>query len=95
MPKPPTAQWIPDPVWSAFLAASGPFVVWLTVGLYDEPGERVCPSCGDNELIRRGYARTMVGKYIRYQCGGCGAWSRAPEQVLDKTHKNNVMRRVA
>ena len=37
MPKPPTAQWIPDSVWSAFLAASGPFVVWLTVGLYYEP----------------------------------------------------------
>lgn len=36
MPKPPTAQWIPDPAWSAFLAAAEPFVVWVTVGLYDE-----------------------------------------------------------
>ncbi len=37
MPKPPNAQWIPDPVWSGLLAATNPFVVWLTVGLYDEP----------------------------------------------------------
>jgi len=36
MPKPPTAQWIPDRVWSAFLAVMEPFVVWVTVGLYDE-----------------------------------------------------------
>ena len=37
MPKPPTAQWIPDRLWSAYLAVMGPFAVWLTVGLYDEP----------------------------------------------------------
>lgn len=37
MPKPPTAQWIPDVVWSTFLAATGPFAEWVTVGLYDEP----------------------------------------------------------
>jgi len=37
MPKPPTAQWIPDRLWSVFLKAAEPFVVWVTVGLYDEP----------------------------------------------------------
>lgn len=37
MPKPPNARWIPDPVWSAFLHTLNPFVVWLTVGLYDPP----------------------------------------------------------
>lgn len=37
MPKPPDLQWIPDLAWSAFLAAAEPFVVWVTVGLYDEP----------------------------------------------------------
>lgn len=35
MPKPPTAQWIPDQLWSAYLAMMNPVVVWLTVGLYD------------------------------------------------------------
>ena len=37
MPKPPTAQWIPDWLWSLHLAALRPIVVWVTVGLYDPP----------------------------------------------------------
>jgi uncharacterized protein (DUF2236 family) len=37
MPKPPTAQWIPDRLWSLYLKALGPIVVWVTVGLYDPP----------------------------------------------------------
>ena len=37
MPKPPTAQWIPDRLWSGYLKIIGPLVVWLTVGLYDPP----------------------------------------------------------
>ena len=37
MPKPPNGEWIPDLAWSAFLFVTNPFVVWLTVGLYDEP----------------------------------------------------------
>lgn len=37
MPKPPTAQWIPDLLWSGVLKIAGPFMVWVTVGLYDEP----------------------------------------------------------
>ena len=35
MPKPPTAQWIPDHLWSAWMALMNPVVVWVTVGLYD------------------------------------------------------------
>lgn len=37
MPKPPTAQWIPDSIWRFYLRLAEPFVVWVTVGLYDEP----------------------------------------------------------
>ncbi len=37
MPKPPTAQWIPDRLWALVLKVGGPFAVWLTVGMYDEP----------------------------------------------------------
>lgn len=36
-PKPPTAQWIPNWLWSTLLKVINPFVVWVTVGLYDEP----------------------------------------------------------
>jgi uncharacterized protein (DUF2236 family) len=37
MPKPPTAQWIPHRLWSAYLTVMNPLVVWVTVGLYDPP----------------------------------------------------------
>ncbi|WP_372489403.1 oxygenase MpaB family protein [Candidatus Mycolicibacterium alkanivorans] len=32
MPKHPSLQWIPDPMWAEYLKVFGPFVVWLTVG---------------------------------------------------------------
>lgn len=47
-------------------------------GLYTgEPD--VCPNCGAEEgnLERRGFALTGVGRFQRYRCKGCGAWSRS------------------
>ncbi len=35
MPKHPSLQWIPDWLWRLQLKVLGPFVVWVTVGLYD------------------------------------------------------------
>ena len=37
MPKHPSLQWVPDWLWAQQLKSLEPFVVWLTVGLYDEP----------------------------------------------------------
>ena len=34
-----------------------------------------CPKCGHDTVIRRGFSYTLSGKYQRYQCKGCGAWS--------------------
>jgi DNA polymerase elongation subunit (family B)/predicted RNA-binding Zn-ribbon protein involved in translation (DUF1610 family) len=47
-----------------------------------------CPTCGSGLLTKRGYNVTKAGKYQRYQCNACGAWSsertstKLPEQVL-------------
>lgn len=35
-----------------------------------------CPSCQSKKIERRGFAYTKVGKYQRYQCRGCGSWSK-------------------
>lgn len=40
-----------------------------------------CPSCGSDKLQRRGEARNAKGSYQRFQCGGCGAWSRSDTLV--------------
>ena len=35
-----------------------------------------CPSCGHDELIRRGNRSTKVAQYVQYQCKGCGSYCR-------------------
>lgn len=39
--------------------------------------EHVCPNCGGAHLQRRGFSFTAMGKFQRFQCGGCGTWSRS------------------
>jgi hypothetical protein len=39
-------------------------------------GEEVCPYCGSGHLIRRGYHQTNVSNFQRFECKGCGRYSR-------------------
>lgn len=48
-------------------------------GLVD--GRGGCTICGDHRLQRRGFHITRTRKYQRYQCQGCGAWSKDPKPV--------------
>lgn len=45
-------------------------------GLYTGDPD-ACPNCGSLDLIRQGYALTGMGRFQRYQCRGCGTWSRS------------------
>lgn len=70
---------------------------WIRVhpnhGLYDEPGIPVCTNCGGGHLIRRGFARTVVAKYSRWQCRDCGTWVRGADMELPKEDRKMIMRR--
>lgn len=44
--------------------------------------EDSCPNCGSGQLIRRGFARTSVGRFQQYQCKVCGSWSRGTKRDL-------------
>ena len=44
-------------------------------------GDRSCPKCGSTKLQQRGWAVTQMMKYLRYQCQGCGGWSRGNKSV--------------
>lgn len=47
-------------------------------------GKRVaCPNCSGSNVQRRGFNYTRVGKYQRWQCTDCGAWSQ--ERKTEKT----------
>jgi DNA polymerase elongation subunit (family B) len=49
-----------------------------------------CSNCGSDNLQRRGFHKTKVSTYQRYQCQDCGAWGR--ERIADKTaHKPKVV----
>lgn len=46
------------------------------LGLYSGESDS-CPNCGGVDLIRQGYSLTGMGRFQRYQCRGCGTWSRS------------------
>ena len=37
----------------------------------------VCPKCGSDHLQHRGYYKTSVSTFKRFQCQNCGSWPRA------------------
>lgn len=45
-------------------------------GLYSDEERPVCPRCGSADIQRRGVQMTKTQTYRRFQCNGCGAWSR-------------------
>jgi DNA polymerase elongation subunit (family B) len=50
------------------------------VGLYEGFSD-VCPACGSGDLVLEGRAYTAMGVYQRYQCRGCGKWSRGNKRL--------------
>ena len=52
------------------------------VGAYDPAETSACPKCGSDKLQRRGASMTQQGKYPRFQCQGCGGWSRGKLALL-------------
>lgn len=54
----------------------------------DDPGH-VC-QCGSKELQKRGYHYMASGKYQRYQCKKCGAWTRDRVNLFDKDKRASL-----
>jgi DNA polymerase elongation subunit (family B) len=52
------------------------------MNLYTE-NTHMCPVC-NGKTQRRGFMYTRVGKYQRYQCQSCGAWSKGAKINKDK-----------
>lgn len=64
------------------------------MGVFNPPDAEedrpVCPNCGGVHTQWRGYAYTQVGKYHRYVCNNCGAWSRSRYSITKKNE--NLLR---
>ncbi len=76
-------------------AVYGHFLPWIpnhpNHGLFTEGTDMVCPNCGGSKLHKRGtsYSRTMT--YQRYQCQGCGTWTRSRLTNLDKSKRPAIL----
>lgn len=69
------------------------FLPWITShpnrSLFTESA--VCPVCGSKHLQARGFARTTVGLYQRFQCVDCGSWSRTRYTELSKDKRKAIV----
>ena len=54
-------------------------------GLID--GRGGCGICGEQKLVKRGYHITRTRKYQRYQCSGCGSWSKGTKPLVILTQE--------
>lgn len=54
------------------------------LGVYSgNNGHHKCPSCGSENVQRRGKATTQAFQYWRYQCTDCGSWSKGKERIKE------------
>lgn len=54
-----------------------PFIVGHpNVAVYNDDATKACPNCGSTDVRNKGWRYTQTGKYPRYHCNSCGAWSR-------------------
>jgi RNase_H superfamily len=63
------------------------------VGVYSPSDDPVCPICGGNHLDKRGFQYTGVGKYQRYVCTDCGAWSKGGSLVNTIEKRKGLIRK--
>ena len=68
---------------------------WITNhpnhALYEDTERPVCPNCGSENLQSRGTAKTRTQQYRRYQCRGCGTWTRERYNSTPKDKKNHIL----
>lgn len=56
---------------------------------YSDSNKHVC-QCGSTKSQKRGYSFTMAGKFQRFQCQECGAWSRDRENLFSKKKRASL-----
>lgn len=61
---------------------------------HDDESKSVC-SCGSTEYKNNGFQYTPTGKYQRYKCLKCGAYSRGSTNLLSKEKRKNIKRSAA
>ena len=61
------------------------------VAVYTDDEHLACPVCGSHKVEEDGFMFTNVGKYPRYHCNGCGAWSRGRRTVNSLSKRKSLL----
>lgn len=61
----------------------------INMSLYTHGKDHVC-RCGSRDHQARGYAFTVQGRFHRYQCKRCGAWTRGTQNLRDLGEKRSI-----
>ncbi len=61
------------------------------VAVFEEVDKVLCPKCGSSHIQWRGYVTTNVYKYKKFQCQGCGGWSRTRTNIYPKDIKHALL----
>jgi hypothetical protein len=64
----------------------------INFNLYHDDEDAIC-NCGVNDFTKRGFAYTSVGKFQRYVCNNCGAWSRGSVNLFSKEKRASILRK--
>lgn len=71
---------------------------WITnhpnLGLYNDKEHTVCPKCGGEHIHYRGYVKTGVSIFRRFQCKTCGGWGQVLPNLLPKHERERIGRNV-
>ena len=63
----------------------------INAGLFTTKLKPVCPTCGSSHLQSRGETKSKTLTYNRYQCQGCGTWSRTKKSTTATTVSSRMM----
>lgn len=51
-----------------------------------------CRYCGSKDIQYRGYRRTLVSEFKRFQCNACGGWGSLAQNLLTKDERAELAR---
>lgn len=61
------------------------------VNLYGDIDKPSCNVCGSHHVQSRGYDRTQVSTFRRFQCQDCGHWMRERTNLVDKDVRHKIL----
>lgn len=59
--------------------------------LYLNTDRPVCPNCGSEKVVKKGFEKLQAGIYQRYRCTSCGTPIRGRFTVVDKDKSKDIL----